>query len=124
MPTKISDSELEIMRVLWDAGKPLSYAEIRTILESKTDWKKSTIQTLLGRLCKKEAVITHQHYVQLYSSNVNEEEYIRAEGLNFIDKLFGGNAMKLVTALCKDGKLNESDVDELKSFFKVGGDST
>jgi len=122
MSIKISDSELEVMRVLWKAGKPLSYAEIRMELESRTDWKKSTIQTLLGRLRDKGAVVTQSHYVTLYASNVNEDEYIKAEGKNFIDKLFDGNAMKLVAALCKNGQLNENDVDELKSFFNAGSD--
>ena len=122
MAIKISDSELEVMRVLWQAGKALSYAEIRTELESRTDWKKSTIQTLLGRLRDKGAIVTQFHYVTLYASNVNEDEYIQVEGQNLIDKLFGGSAMKLVTTLCKNGQLNESDVDELKAFFKIDGD--
>jgi len=122
MGTKIADSELEVMRILWQGGQPLSFAEIRTALESKTDWKKSTIQTLLGRLREKGVVSTHEHYVTLYSPNVSEEEYVKAEGQNFIDKLFGGSAMKLVTALCQNGQLDEGDVDELKAFFKMGGD--
>lgn len=119
---KISDSEFEVMRVLWEAGKPLSYAEIRTELERRTDWKKSTIQTLLRRLCDKGAVVTQQNYVTLYASNVNEDEYIQSEGQNFIDKLFGGSALNLVAALCKNGQIKENDLDELKSFFDVGGD--
>ena len=123
MVTKIADSELEVMRILWQEGRPLSFAEIRTTLESKTDWKKSTIQTLLGRLRDKGVVSTHEHYVTLYSPNVSEAEYVKAEGQNFIDKLFDGSAMKLVAALCQNGQLDEDDVDELKAFFKMGDDS-
>jgi len=119
MVSKIADSELEIMRILWREGRPLSFAEIRTAIENKTDWKKSTIQTLLGRLRDKGIISTHSHYVTLYSPNVSEEEYVKTEGQNFIDKLFDGNAMKLVTALCKNGQLDENDVDELKAFFKM-----
>jgi len=122
MITKIADSELEVMRVLWQEGRPLSFAEIRTALESKTDWKKSTIQTLLGRLRDKGIVSRHEHYVTLYSPNISEAEYVKAEGQHFLDKLFEGSAMKLVTALCQNGQLDESDVDELKAFFKMGDD--
>ena len=123
MVTKIADSELEVMRILWREGRPLSFAEIRTALESKTDWKKSTIQTLLGRLRDKGIISTHNHYVTLYSPNVSEEEYVKTEGQHFLDKLFDGSAKKLVTALCQSGQLDESDVDELKAFFKMGDDS-
>ena len=126
MTTKIADSELEIMRILWREGRPLSFAEIRTAIESKTDWKKSTIQTLLGRLRDKGAISTTNNYVTLYSPNVSQDEYIQSEGQSFIDKLFDGSAMKLVSALCRNGQLNENDVDELKAFFSLadikGGD--
>jgi len=123
MVSKIADSELEVMLILWQEGRPLSFAEIRTALESKTDWKKSTIQTLLGRLRDKGIVSTHEHYVTLYSPNVSEADYIKTEGQNFLDKLFDGSAMKLVTALCQSGQLDENDVDELKAFFQMEDDS-
>ena len=122
MITKIADSELEVMRILWQGGRPLSFAEIRTALEGKTDWKKSTIQTLLGRLRDKGAVSTQEHYVTLYSPNISEEEYVTAEGQSFIDKLFDGSAMKLVTTLCQSGQLDEKDFDELKAFFRMEED--
>ena len=122
MVAKIADSELAVMRVLWREGRPLSFGEIRTAVENSTDWKKSTIQTLLGRLRDKGIVSTHNHYVTLYSPNISEEEYVKTEGQNFIDKMFDGNAMKLVTALCQNGQLDESDVDELKAFFRMGGE--
>jgi len=123
MIAKISDSELEVMRILWREGRPLSFTEIRTALESKTDWKKSTIQTLVVRLRDKGVISTQDHYVTLYSSNVTEEEYVQTEGQSFINKLFDGSAKKLVAALCRSGKLGESDVDELKAFFELQGDS-
>lgn len=48
----ISASELEVMRVLWAAGEPLSIAEIRESL-ADTGWEASTIKTLVARLVKK-----------------------------------------------------------------------
>ena len=120
MTHKISDAELEVMRILWRENRPLPYAEIRTELEQTTDWKKSTIQTLVVRLRDKGIITAQDHYVTLYSANITQEEYLQAEGQSFIDKLFDGSAKKLVAALCRSGKLEESDVDELKSYFKMG----
>jgi len=122
MNTKIADAELEIMRVLWSEGRALSFTEIRRAIEAKSDWKKSTIQTLLVRLREKGIVSTAFHHVTLYSPNITEEEYVKSEGQSFIDKLFDGSAMKLAAALCRNGQLRESDVDELKAYFKMGGD--
>ena len=48
----ISAAELEVMRVLWSAGKPLNITDIRLGLEG-TGWEASTIKTLVARLVKK-----------------------------------------------------------------------
>ena len=121
MTARISNAELEVMRILWREGRPLSFGEIRTELEANTDWNKSTIQTLVTRLRDKGVVSTATQYVTLYSANVTEQEYIQAEGQSFIDKLFGGSAKKLAAALCQNGQLSEADIDELKALFQMGG---
>jgi len=119
LQSKISDSELEVMRILWREARPLSFTEIRTQLEDTTDWKKSTIQTLITRLKDKGAITAQEHYVTLYSPTISEEEHVQTEGQNFIDKLFGGSAKNLVAALCRGGKLDKTDVDELTNFFSM-----
>ena len=119
MLPRISDAELEVMHILWREGRPLPYAEIRTELESKTDWNKSTIQTLVVRLRDKGAISAENHHVTLYSANVSEQEYVQAVGQSFLDKVFGGNAKKLVASLCESGQLSEGDIDELKQFFRI-----
>ena len=116
---RITDSELEVMRLLWREGRALSFGEIRRELEDKTQWSKSTIQTLVVRLRDKGMINAENKYVTLYSANVSEEEYVRSEGQSFLDKLFEGNAKKLVAALCENGQLNEKDIDDLKGFFKM-----
>ena len=123
MPKKISDSELVVLRALWRGGKPLSFTEIRKDLEERTQWSKSTIQTLIIRLRDKEIIRTIDDYVILYAPNISEDEYLQAEEQKFLDRLFDGSAKKLAAALCRSGRLGEDDIDELKAFFKVGGDS-
>jgi len=120
MNIKISAAELEVMRLLWREDKALSYAEIREELESKTEWNKSTIQTLVGRLRNKGIINAQKHYVTLYSANITEDEYIQSEGKHFIKRLFNGSAKKMVSALCKSGDLSEADIDELKNYFRMG----
>ena len=123
MSKKISDSELEVMRILWREGREMPFGEIRAELEETIGWKKSTIQTLIIRLRDKGVITAHNKYVTMYTPNVTREEYIQSEGGAFVDKLFDGSAKNLVAALFRGGKLNESDIDELKAFFKVeGGD--
>ena len=116
---KIADSEFEVMRILWREGRSMPFGEIRAELEDKIGWKKSTIQTLVLRLRDKGIITAHDKYVTMYSANVSQEEFVQSEGQTFIDKVFGGSAKNLVAALCRSGKLDENDIDELKAFFKV-----
>ncbi|MDR3207498.1 MAG: BlaI/MecI/CopY family transcriptional regulator [Oscillospiraceae bacterium] len=121
MVKPITDAELEIMKILWRENRPLSFKEIRTELEVGTDWNKSTIQTLLRRLCEKGSVAAQEHYVVLYTANVSREEYVRAEVPAFLDRVFDGSAMKLVAALRRGGTLSDGDIAELRAFFKAEG---
>jgi len=117
MKHKITDSELEVMRLLWRKGRPLSFTEIRTELENSTKWSKSTIQTLLVRLRDKGTISTKTEHVTLYSPNITEQEYEISEGKSFLDRVFNGNAKKLVVSLFEHGQLSERDIDELRQLF-------
>ena len=55
MKQNISESELEVMKILWKTNKATS-AEIIELLKDKTEWKPKTIQTLITRLASKEFV--------------------------------------------------------------------
>ena len=47
---KISDAELEVMRVLWEADAPLPISEIRLALQQRKGWEPTTTKTLVQRL--------------------------------------------------------------------------
>jgi len=121
MTVKIAEAELEVKRILWREMRPLSFTEIRTELENRKKWSKSTIQTLVARLRDKGAIQAQTHYVTLYSHNITEQEYLSAEGKSFLDKHFDGNAKRLVASLCQSGQLDLNDIDELKQFFTMEG---
>ncbi len=118
---KISNAELEVMRILWREGKPVPFSDIRIELQNTTDWEKSTINTLIRRLADKGVITSQKQNVIYYTPNISEAEYIQAEEKNMLDKLYGGSAKKFVAALCNRGQLSEDDIDELKEFFKMGG---
>lgn len=54
--SKIPQSELIVMKVIWDNEKTLSSKEIINILKEKTGWKRTTTLTLLSKLVQKEFI--------------------------------------------------------------------
>ena len=115
---KIQDAELEVMRVLWNAGEALPLIEIRRILSAQCGWEDSTIKTLLRRLQAKGIVSLERRGV--YSAIVSEKEYKQWSTRAFLNKIFAGSAKKLVASLVSDGKLDEKDIAELSAMFNGG----
>ena len=118
--SKITDSEVQVMRVLWKAGCELPIADIRKTLEETSKWETSTIKTLLRRLCEKGVVIATKREVFYYRPAVSEAEYNEYTTQSLIDRLYSGSAKKLVASLLGSKKLNDKDIKELRTLFKVG----
>ena len=118
--SKITNSEVEVMRVLWEADRELPMVDIRRTLEQTSKWETSTIKTLLRRLCEKGVVIAAKKEVFYYKPLVTEIEYNEYTTQSLINRLYSGSAKKLVASLLGSKKLDDADIDELRSLFKVG----
>jgi BlaI family penicillinase repressor len=116
---KISDAELEVMRVLWEADKPLSIADLRVALQQRKGWEATTTKTLVQRLCKKDVLKQEKRNVFYYSPLITEEEYNQWATNDLIDKFYRGSAKNLVAALVHSDSLSNQDIQELRDFFKV-----
>jgi BlaI family penicillinase repressor len=115
---KIQDSELEVMRVLWQAGAALPLIEIRRALSARCGWEDSTIKTLLRRLQAKGIVRLERRGI--YGAVITEAEYSQWATHTFLNKIFEGSAKKLVASLVSGGQLGEKDIAELSALFNSG----
>ena len=77
---KMSDAELEIMRILWREKRAVSFSDIRIELSDKMGWGKSTIATLLRRLTKKGAISIQEREIH---AEYNKRRLYYAEEKNF-----------------------------------------
>lgn len=77
---ELTKSEMEIMDVLWEAGKPLSRADLLERAEEKT-WKDSSVHILLNGLLQKGAirqaglVKRSKTYGRVFAPTMTREEY-------------------------------------------------
>ncbi len=116
---KISDSELEVMKVLWRAEDALPVNVIRETLQKDRGWEPTTVKTLIGRLVAKGAVRQEKRNVFYYSPLIGEEEYNAWATDNLIRKLYHGSARDLVAALVQSDGLSRDDIEELRNMFRV-----
>lgn len=110
---KITESEFEIMNVLWKSEKSLNSYEIHEQLEKQMSWKYPTVTTLLGRLVEKGALsyekISKAYY---YKPLLSELQYKKAQTDELIGKLYNGSVKNLIASLCSD-KLPTEKIEEL-----------
>lgn len=116
---KISDSELEVMKLLWQAGDALPVTEIREALQRSRGWEATTVKTLVSRLVSKGALLQEKRNVFYYSPAISEREYNAWATDNLIRRLYNGSAKDLVAALVHSEGLSQADLDELRAMFRV-----
>ena len=113
---KISDTELELMEILWDKGTA-TVTDLRLAAADKLDWDASMTKTLLSRLVTKEAVHAEKREVFHYTPTITRDEYRRVTTRRLIDRLFGGSARTLAAALVDCEDLTAEDIAELRAMF-------
>ena len=119
LPEKISDSELEVMKLLWEAGDALPITELRTVLQQRRGWEATTVKTRVSRLGAKGALAQEKRKVFYYRPLIGREEYSDWATRDLVDRLFKGSARSLVATLVKSEGLSAEDIDELRQMFKV-----
>ncbi|MES5920832.1 BlaI/MecI/CopY family transcriptional regulator [Bacillus cereus group sp. RP37] len=115
---KISEAELEIMKVLW-SNSPQTANEIIEELEDAMDWKPKTIRTLINRLVQKEAVSYHQDIGRMYAYYplVSQDNYLQVETKSLLKRFCGAAFKPLLVNFLKEEKLSSEDINELKRIL-------
>lgn len=110
----ISESEWEIMNVLWDKA-PQTANDIIYSLQESTDWKPKTIRTLLDRLVQKNVVgVNKSLRVYTFYPLYTQDECQRAETESFIKRIYGGTLKSMLVQFIQEDTLSNDDINELR----------
>lgn len=77
---KITDSEKDVLNLLWDTGRPLSSAEIVRMCVNRT-WKPSYIHIMINSLLKKEMIKvagfkqTTKNFARIFEPTMTREQW-------------------------------------------------
>lgn len=115
---RLPDSELEIMKIIWDAGGKVTSVQVLDQLRDKRDWKTTSVLTFLSRLADKGFLsVRRQGKTNIYQALVDEQDYLEKESKSFLEKLCG-NSLKTFVASLYDGKaISEDDLRELRQYI-------
>ena len=115
----ITDSEYELMKILWEADDPLTLGEIlKKLPEHK--WSRNTVSTLLSRLVDKGAASYEKRgKYNLYYAVIKEKDYSIKETKSFLSKMFGGSVKNMVASLYESREISREEIEDLRKMFNL-----
>ncbi|EPY2527780.1 BlaI/MecI/CopY family transcriptional regulator [Listeria monocytogenes] len=116
----ISKSELEVMKIIWDFGRAVQYADVARKLEEKNySWKKNTVLTFLTRLVEKNLLnVKKVGRKNEYYALVSENEYLERQTETFVEEIYEGDVKGLITNLVQNDLISPDELEDLQQFWK------
>ncbi len=114
----VSESELEVLKTLWEVGAGTVRAVNAALQGRGRRWAYTTVQTLLQRLEAKGYVACDRGGpAHVFRAAVSREELVSRRLRDLADQLCGGTASPLLLALVEDGRLTSDDVQQLRRLL-------
>lgn len=112
----VSDSELEILKVLWDLGE----GTVREVLANQGDrgWAYTTAQTLLVRLQEK-GFVTSKKRGRAFSfrPTVSRDDLLGRSLEELAARVCDGAAMPLLLNLVRSATFSSADIDRFRTLL-------
>ena len=122
---KLPDTELVIMKIIWNHETPISTSKVKEYLDEMRLWNVSALQTLLNRLIDRGYLKSGKEGKnRYYEPLISEDEYLEVENKTFLERLNGNSITRFVTSLYDSRAITNEDLAELKAFIeqKTKGD--
>ena len=117
MNIKPTDSELEILNILWEKG-PSTVREVHEVLELNKDAGYTTTLKLMQIMHEKDLLkrdVSNKSHI--YTANVSQEKTQGQIVKRMIDNVFNGSASRLVMQALGNHKPNAEELNEIKKYL-------
>ncbi len=117
-PPTIPDSELDVLKVLWDLGQATVREALETLRAAGRQWSYATVATLLDRLESKGLVNSDRRELAfVYRPAISSQEVCQRRLTSLVDKLYQGEPGLLVLHLLKSHPLDPSQAKEVRAVL-------
>lgn len=111
---RLPDSELQVMKIIWNNETPIGTGKITDILSEEKHWSRSTIQVLLSRLEERRFIqCQKQGRLKYYIPLVKEEDYCAKETKTFLEHFYNNSYKKLISSLVESNTIGVQDIDDI-----------
>ena len=111
--TMLQPSEWIIMEKLW-ADPPKTIMQLYHELKENPGWSKSTVNTLLQRMVKKEIIYYEEgEKAKQYFPNIDRDAAAVTETESLIERVYRGSVGMMLSTLIRSNNLTKDDIEEL-----------
>ena len=114
MQSKLFDSELKVMGVLWREGD-CTAKHISDVLKQEVGWNMNTTYPLIKR-CIGKGAIQRSEPNFLCHALIQKEEVQQLQTDELIDRIYDGSTDKLFAALLGRKKLSAQQIEQLRNI--------
>jgi len=116
METKLYDSELKVMEILWKQGE-VTAKKIAEELDRQIGWSKTTTYTVIKK-CINKGAIERKEPNFTCRPLISKEEAQKYETRELIEKMYDGRPDQLIAALIGEKSLDQAGILRLKELVK------
>ena len=118
---KLSETEMEVMQIIWASGHPMTSSELLDIFTRNKgkEWKGQTMATFLSRLVEKGVLIStkQQGRTNIYEPYMSLEEYQSREANSLLETLYEGSVKNFLATLYDGKELTKDEIADLRRWF-------
>jgi len=115
---RISETEWEIMKVIWDQAPCSASHIIAALNRSGAEWHPKTVKAFLNRLVTKKALgYEMDGRAYLYHPLVRQSECAEAASESFLERVFGGSLKPMLAHFVERKRLSREEIRELKKLL-------
>jgi BlaI family penicillinase repressor len=120
---QITESEMIIMQIIWDADDMITSNYIQEHLPEDVSWKITTITTFLSRLVGKKMikVVAHSGRTNFYLPAMTDEEYSLKTTLQAMRGSKQKSIKNLIAFLYNTNDISKQNIAELKQWLQDEG---
>ncbi len=114
---KISNAELEVLKVIWQLKEATSLEIIKHL--QHCNWNANTIRTLINRLITKKAIGISKREGKTYTyvPLIDEKLYKQKRAKQFIDQFHNGSVRDMLLTFVESGDLSRDELEKMMELF-------
>ncbi|MBQ4347692.1 MAG: BlaI/MecI/CopY family transcriptional regulator, partial [Firmicutes bacterium] len=110
---KLCESDHRFMNIIWE-NEPLSSGQLVLLCAEKLGWKKSTVYTVLKKLCEKGFA---KNEASIVTSEVAREKVRAYESEHFVERTFEGSLPQFLASFLGGKTISKKEAEELKKLI-------